>query len=71
MKQKKTQKNASQNYICKSCSFASNNKTDFFRHLSTTKHKMKQNETQKTQKNVKFIKEKKTQSIPPKYMGLN
>ena len=71
MKQKKTQKNASQNYICKTCSFASNNKTDFSRHLSTTKHKMKQNETQKTQKNVKFRKVKKTHIPPTKYVCSN
>jgi len=67
MKQKKTQKNASTNYICKPCSFASKNKTDFSRHLSTTKHKMKQNETQKTQKNAKFRKEKNVQIATTKY----
>ena len=56
MKQKSRIKNAPQNYICKPCSFASNNKTDFFRHLSTTKHKMKQDGTQKTHKNAKHSK---------------
>ena len=71
MKQKKTQKNASQNYICKSCSFASNNKTDFSRHLSTTKHKMKQNETQKTQKNAKLWKVKNSHKSPTKYVCPN
>ena len=71
MKQKKTQKNASTNYICKPCSFASKNKTDFSRHLSTTKHKMKQNETQKTQKNVKIRKEKIYQQLPTKYKCRN
>ena len=35
-KRKKTQKN----YYCKKCDFTSRNKTDFNRHLSTTKHKM-------------------------------
>ena len=35
-KRKKTQKK----YYCKKCDFTSKNKTDFNRHLSTTKHKM-------------------------------
>ena len=36
---KKRKKNAKK-YSCKKCDFASSNKTDFIRHLSTTKHKM-------------------------------
>ena len=71
MKQKKTQKNASTNYICKPCSFASKNKTDFSRHLSTTKHKMKQNETQKTQKNAFFRKTNFIQQSSTKYVCQN
>ena len=36
---KKRKKNAKK-YYCKKCDFTSSNKTDFNRHLSTTKHKM-------------------------------
>ena len=40
-------------YICKKCSFYSNNKKDFYRHLDTAKHKKlknDENDDQKTQK---------------------
>jgi len=40
-KRKKTQKI----YHCKKCDYTSSNKTDFNRHLSTTKHARKQMET--------------------------
>ena len=47
-KPKKTPKK----FYCKKCDFSSNNKKDFNRHLSTTKHKMETDgnilETQKT-----------------------
>ena len=35
---KKTQKNKNKKFFCEACSFGSNNKNDFNRHISTTKH---------------------------------
>jgi hypothetical protein len=37
---KKNPKKNPKKYYCEKCDFSSNNKKDFFRHLSTTKHKM-------------------------------
>jgi uncharacterized C2H2 Zn-finger protein len=57
---KKTQKNSSI-YICKLCDFISCNNNDYNRHISTVKHKNRQNgsvlvvnDSQITQKNSKF-----------------
>ena len=46
-KRKKTQKN----YHCEKCDYTSSNKTDFNRHLSTTKHQIGQNRTKIGQEN--------------------
>ena len=50
-KRKKTQKK----YYCKKCDFTSNNKTDFNRHLSTTKHKMITNGNSNGNSKPKFV----------------
>jgi hypothetical protein len=42
-----------QNYICVCCDFISCNKKDYVRHLSTQKHKNRENDTNKIQKNPK------------------
>jgi len=42
-----------QNFICEICDFISSNKKDYVRHLSTLKHKNRQNDTNDTQKNPK------------------
>jgi uncharacterized protein YneR len=46
----KTSKNEHQIYSCKICHYACSNKYNLKRHFSTTKHKMKQNETQNENK---------------------
>ena len=57
MNNKKTQKNAS--YLCEICSFKTDNKTDYKRHLTTPKHKnnvnLITNNNEKTQKNAKLV----------------
>ena len=40
-----------QNFICVNCDFVSCNKKDYVRHLSTLKHKNRQNDTNRIQKN--------------------
>ena len=42
-----------QNFTCKNCEFISSNKKDYVRHLSTQKHKKRENDTNKIQKNPK------------------
>ena len=42
-----------QNFTCKNCEFVSSNKKDYVRHLSTQKHKNRENDTNKIQKNPK------------------
>jgi hypothetical protein len=42
-----------QNYSCACCDFISCNKKDYVRHLSTQKHKKRENDTNKIQKNPK------------------
>ena len=42
-----------QNFICVNCDFVSCNKKDYVRHLSTLKHKNRQNDTNRIQKNPK------------------
>ena len=42
-----------QNYICACCPFVSCNKKDYVRHLSTQKHKTRENDTNMIQKNPK------------------
>jgi hypothetical protein len=42
-----------QNFICEICDFISSNKKDYVRHLSTLKHKNRQNDTNDTKKNPK------------------
>jgi len=42
-----------QNYSCVCCDFISSNKKDYVRHLSTQKHKNRENDTNKIQKNPK------------------
>ena len=46
----KTSKNEQQIYSCEICHYACSNKYNLKRHFSTTKHKMKQNETQNENK---------------------
>ena len=50
-KRKKTPKK----YYCKKCDFTSRNKTDFNRHLSTTKHLMETNGNLRETKKTQFI----------------
>ena len=40
-------------FTCKNCEFISSNKKDYVRHLSTQKHKNRENDTNKIQKNPK------------------
>jgi hypothetical protein len=52
MSTEKTQKNPS-TFYCELCDFISCNKKDYVRHLSTQKHKKRENDTNKIQKNPK------------------
>ena len=42
-----------QNFCCIYCDFVTSNKKDFVRHLSTQKHKKRENDTNDIQKNPK------------------
>ena len=50
----KTPKNAKKNY-CENCDFGCSKKSDYDRHTTTRKHKMKQNETDLTPKNAEYF----------------
>ena len=54
MKQK-TSKNEQHIYCCKICDYSCKNKSNLKRHFSTTKHKMKQNETKNEYKTSKTM----------------
>ena len=59
----KNPKKPHKNFYCKKCDFSSNNKKDFSRHLSTTKHK-----TDNTGNIMDNIMDNKKSGIFPKYM---
>jgi hypothetical protein len=49
-----TPKNAKE-YYCEKCNFGCSKKSEYDRHITTRKHKMKQNATEKTPKNAEYI----------------